>query len=93
MHRHQCGYGAYGFDPTKGCGFVWEHEEPTGLETKAEYATRHVCPNCGNPRQLYRVGEYENMESVGSRILLTVLAAALQRLEESKDERLFKQRK
>lgn len=96
-HKHQCGLEQYGFNPAKGCGYIWEHEDPDGTETKEVYANRHVCPQCGNRKQLWRMRptdvSREEIRLKGATILLTLLAATLRRLEESNDERLFEQRK
>jgi hypothetical protein len=99
-HKHQCGLGAYGFDPREGCGHIWEHAEPDGTDTEETYAARHVCPKCGNPEQRFRMGVEDRRVAnvlglVAGESLLALLAAALRRIEaeERSNERLFDRRK
>lgn len=53
-HTHKCGLDADGYDPHKGCGHEWKHDEPTLLTPAAEYNRRHNCPNCGKGPWLYK---------------------------------------
>lgn len=102
MHKHQCGLTTSGFDSSRGCGHVWEHDEPDGTETSKIYAERHICPKCGNPDQRVKMDARDEMLThpagglfslTGERLLLTLLAAVARRIIEEEDrkahERLF----
>lgn len=89
-HRHRCGLTARGFDPSKGCGHIWEHPDPDGTESPEVYAARHVCPACGRPDQRWRMDGHDDEDKA-----LELIAAILRRIverEKQEHERLFKRR-
>lgn len=69
MHSHRCGFaGPEGYDPTKGCGHVWEHgEECAGKPDK------HRCPQCGRRGWNWRWMEDGKRVEYGLCILLDLL--------------------
>lgn len=77
-HTHQCGFTSMGFDPSKGCGHEWEHDDLMLLAPSHVYQAEHHCPACGKGPWTWKSNmklprTIEEMDDEGAELIVSLL--------------------